>query len=261
MGKAYSGIGLPATEYLGAGAVYFNWGLSSEALVGVTKGGAEFTDNAEFREREADGDYAPVKGHRNLTKIMPQLTVPALKLSTANLVKFAAGMIEDSVTTPGETRLYRTIDLSSSYIENVAFVGASRQGKLMVIVLKNALGDGPLAIPATAKEEEIVVSVLWTAHVDGTFDPSDKLTYPYYIIKDTSQVTFTVEATATPIEDAEIIFDGQFGLTDVLGVAVFTGDKGTGFTWTVTADTFVTQSGTVDITADTTAVAVEMVPV
>ena len=47
--KAFQGGGQPDNEFLGPGAVYFNYGETNEILIGVTKGGNEFTDGAEFR--------------------------------------------------------------------------------------------------------------------------------------------------------------------------------------------------------------------
>jgi hypothetical protein len=260
MKKSYSGVGNPTHEYLGAGAIYFNYGLPSEVRMGVTKGGNEFNDNAEFREREADGDYAPVKGHRNITKFMPQLSTNALKLSTANLIKFMAGAKQDT-TTPGETKIYRTINLSDSYIENVAFVGSNREGNFMVIVLKNALSDGPITIPTTPKEEEIVINPVFTAHIDDTFDPDDETTYPFYIIKDTSSVTFTVDDGASPIENAEVVFDAQYGQTNVTGDVTFNSDKGKKLSYTITAAGFNDLTGSVEIDEDVETVLVSMTAV
>ncbi len=257
MNKAYSGVSNPVHEFLGAGAVYFNWGLTGEIKIGVTKGGSEFNDNAEFREREADGDYAPVKNHRDLTKLMPQLSIKSLRLSTSNIIKFYAGMKQDN-SVAGETKIYRTIDLSSSYIDNVAFVGANRQGKLMVVVLKNVLGDGAFNLPATGKDEEIVLDVQFTAHIDDTFDPDDETTYPYYIVKDTSQVTFTVDDGVDPVEGAEIVFDNQYLMTEADGTAVFTADKGTGLKYTVTKTGFQPASGSLDVNDDVEAVPVTL---
>lgn len=258
MNKAYGGVGNPTNEFLGAGAIYFNWGLVNETYIGATKGGGTFTDNAEFREREADQDYAPVKGHRNLVKMTPQLTVPGLKLSVANLVRFIAGAKTDT-STAGQTKIVRSLDLSGSYIDNVAFVGANREGKLMVVVVKNALADGAFNIPATPKEEEIVISPQFTGHIDELFDPDDISTYPYEIIMDTSVVTFTVnDNLAAPLENAVVKLNGEYGVTDASGEVVFNTDKGTAVRYTVEATGFVTATGTITIDDDVEAQTVQL---
>ncbi len=247
--KAYTGVGNTAHEYLGAGAIYFNWGLDDETCIGVTKGGSEFSDNAEFREREADGDYAPVKGHRDMIKIMPQLTVNALKLNTTNLIKFMAGNKTD-YSTVGKVKIHRTLDLSESYITNVAWVGASREGRYMVIVLKNVLSDSVFSLSAT-KDEEIVNNVQFTAHIDDSFCPDDYTTYPYYVEKDSSQVTFVVDNGTTPIEGAEVVVDGQYLVTDVAGTVITDIDKANKLLVTVMADNYTTSKAYVAITEDT----------
>ncbi len=262
MNKAYPGVGSTVHEFLGPGAVYFNYGLSSETRVGLTKGGSEFNDNAEFREREADGDYAPVKGHRQITKFTPQLSINALRLSTSNLLKFYAGMQADNTTTAGKSKIYRTLDLSSSYIDNVAFVGKNKEDKNIIVVVKNALGDGPINIPTTDKENEIVINPQFTGHIDDTFDPDDKTTYPYYIEKDTSQVTFTVDDGTDPIEGAVIIFDAQYAATAADGTAIFTSDKSTSaLSYTISKDGYTDISGTLVVDDDTEAVTVHMTAV
>lgn len=257
IGKAYPGAGTTQHEYLGAGAVYLNWGLANETRIGITKGGSEFSDNAEFREREADGDYLPVKGHRDIVKMMPQLTVNALRLSVNNIITFMAGASEDN-STSGETRIYRTLDLSASYIDNVAYVGSNREGKLMVIVLENVLADSPIALSTTAKSEELVISPVFTAHADDNFNPDTPSTYPYYFLKDTSQVTFTVDDGVDPVEGAKIVVDLAYGLTDVTGVKIFTLDKAEKVYYTVNATGFDEATGSFAITADTTPVAVTL---
>lgn len=261
MNKAYSGVGNPVHEFLGAGAVYFNWGLANETLAGVTKGGNAFNDNAEFREREADGDFFPVKGHKDIIKMTPQLTLNAVKLSTQNLKRFLAGVKADTTTTPGTAILTRTLDLSASYIENVAFVGANREGKLMVVLLKNVLGDGVFNLPTTVKSEEIVPAMQFTAHADSTFDPDDQTTYPYQIYKDISTVTFTIEDDdiPSPIEGAEVVFDEEYGITIADGTVAFVTDKGSALRYTIISSGFDTQSGTVDVTEETTAVSITMI--
>ncbi len=256
MGKAYSGVGNTQHEFLGAGAVYLNWELPDETLIGVSKGGASFTDNAEFREREADGDYAPVKGHRNITKITPQLTVNTVKLNTYNITKFLAGTKTDN-STDGKTKIYRKLDLNDSYIKNVAFVTANREGRYMVIVLKNVLGDGAFDI-STAKDDEIVPSIQFTAHIDEDFDPDDETTYPYYIEKDTSKVTFTVVSGEDKVKDAEIVIDGHFVLTDTDGKATVYVDKADSLRYYVKKDGYVDIKENVEVTTDTKEINVNM---
>ncbi len=222
--KGNAPLGEPTKEYLGPGAVYFNYGELDEACVGATKDGGEFNDNAEFRQHEADGDIAPVKGAIDLIKIAPQLTVNALKLDKANLQKFYAGMSLDD-TNATFSKLTRTVNLKNSYLKNVAYVGQNREGKDLIIVVKNALGDGALQA-AFKKDEEIVPSVQFSGTIDpATFDRTNSETYPYQIWlqkADGQTVTFTVhDDMSSIVAGATVTFDGISKVTDANGVAVF----------------------------------------
>ena len=182
--------GDPTTEVLGAGAIYVggnadpeSWGDTPPTVFGTaTKGGSVFNDNAEFRERTADSDYFPVKGARDLTFMRPQLTIQSLSIKAVDLVKAYGGL--ESVTGTLYNAMTRTLDLSSSYQENVWWIGRDRAGDDLIIWLGNALGDGPITITG-AKDEEIVIPVIFTAHADpATFDPDDSDTYPYKIYRE-----------------------------------------------------------------------------
>lgn len=177
--------GTPNVEALGAGAVYVggditDWGTTPGVLLGVTKGGNSFNDNAEFRTRSADADYFAVKGARDLVAFNPQLTTNQLACSTTDLAKCFAGAVKTTGTTYDTVN--RTIDLSTSYIDTLWWIGQTRSGLDVAIRLDNALGDGPITF-STTKDEEIVLNVIFTAHADpATFDPTDETTYPYAIL-------------------------------------------------------------------------------
>jgi hypothetical protein len=194
-------MGTPNTEYLGPGAIYFDYGLASEAVIGATKGGGEFNDGAEFRMREADSDYGPVKGAIDLIKLNPVLTVNALKIDKTNLQKYFAGVSLDD-TDGTYSKLTRMLDLSSSYIDNVAFVGQNRAGADIVIILKDAIGLGELSA-AFEKDEEMVPEVQFTATFDpATFDKTDADTYPYQIWLQKNADTTAPTVTCVPVDGA-----------------------------------------------------------
>jgi len=221
--KANAPLGVPTTEYLGPGAIYFNYGEVDEAVVGATKKGGEFNDGVEFKQREADGDLGPVKGAIDLIKLAPVLKINALKIDKTNLQKFFAGMsLVDTDAT--YSKLTRMVDLSNSYITNVAYVGQNRSGQDIVIILYNVLGDGTLVIAFT-KNEDIVPEVKFS----GTFDPAtfvrtDPDTYPYQVWLQKGAgytVTFTVDDGVNPVVGALVTFNGATVETDVNGQAVF----------------------------------------
>ncbi|MCT4565869.1 MAG: hypothetical protein N4A68_16350 [Maledivibacter sp.] len=174
--KAQSKIADPGNKYLGAGAVYFNFGESDEMIIGATKGGSSFNANREFMSVEQDGAYGEVKGLRRKIKVSPQLLVNTLELHKDNITKFFGGTdLEDS--NEKYYSITERINLKDEdYIKNVAFVGENQRGEDMVIILHNALGDGNIEM-AIEHESDIVPQVQFTAH----YDPQNPKKAPYEI--------------------------------------------------------------------------------
>jgi len=81
----------PKRIFVDAGAVYLNYGLPSERLLGATRGGNEFNLNREIRDIEVDGVRGSVKGLRRRTVCRPQITCNLIELSLDNLLKAIAG--------------------------------------------------------------------------------------------------------------------------------------------------------------------------
>lgn len=100
MGTIKSGITADTPEriFVDAGAVYLNYGLPSERLLGATRGGNEFNLNREIRDIEVDGVRGSVKGLRRRIVCRPQITCNLIELSLDNLLKAIAGA--NSAETP-----------------------------------------------------------------------------------------------------------------------------------------------------------------
>ena len=178
-------LGNPTTELLGAGAIYIGGDLETASgasftgvLLGATKGGSSFSDNAEFRRREADADYFPIEGATDLVKMTPQLTVNSLTITAADLEKAFAGMD----TTAGTNYDSVTRSFTMTYTDRLYWIGKTRAGKDIAIELDNVLPDAPLSM-SFGKDEEVVLNTVFTAHADpSTFDIDDITTYPYHIV-------------------------------------------------------------------------------
>jgi len=70
-----------------------------------------------------------------------------------------------------------SVDIASGdYLTNVAFVGERLDGKYIICIVKNALGDGNIEF-AFEEKEEIVPEVQFTGH----YDSSTPTTVPYEI--------------------------------------------------------------------------------
>ena len=154
----------PANILLGEGAVYYNYGLTGEVVVGATRGGGSFEVEREIKEIEYDGSYGPTKGLRRKTRSVPRLTLNFLEIKTATLTKFYGGLKSTDQTTYEEITEKEDIE-SGDYIDNVAFVGVTKDGKPVVILVENALGDGNIEM-ALQDKEEVVSEVQYTGHYD-----------------------------------------------------------------------------------------------
>ena len=97
MGTIKSGLNSKTSEriFVGAGAIYLDYGLSTERRLGATRGGNEFNLNREIREVEIDGVKGPTKGLRRVTVVKPQITCNLIELSLDNLIKAIAGANQD----------------------------------------------------------------------------------------------------------------------------------------------------------------------
>ena len=74
-----------------AGAVYLNYGLGSQRLLGATRGGNEFNLNRTSKNIEIDGLKGAVKGLKRIIEVNPQITANLLELSVENLIAAIGG--------------------------------------------------------------------------------------------------------------------------------------------------------------------------
>lgn len=154
----------PKKILLGEGAIYFNYTGTGDTPVGATRGGGKFTRNVEIKEIEFDGRRGPTKGARRKTGASALLSFNMLEIDATNLTKFYAGLQATDKTTYTEITAKEDIE-DADYLTNVAFVGKTKKGDPVIIILKNALGDGNMEL-ALQDKEEVVPEVQWTGHAD-----------------------------------------------------------------------------------------------
>lgn len=165
-----------------AGAVYLNYELPTERLLGATRGGNSFAIEQDVREIEMDGAPGPVKGARRIIEVRPRLTTNLLEISRENLLMAIPGAT--STPTPDETAAtHDTITrnrniIGTDYIENVALVGTvSGSDEPIIIIVENALQDENFEI-GTEDRDESVLEVQFTGH----FDPANMAQEPWRIL-------------------------------------------------------------------------------
>ena len=152
----------PANIILGDGT--FSVGGTT---IAVTRGGGVFTLEREYREIEADGDYGPVKDRIRLIRSVAKLTINALEILPANIVKFYPAMDEDTTTSPGTstiTGMDGTIEdiQTGDYQSTVVWTGKTKAGKAVTITLNDAINLENLEWNLVDKEE-IVPTLTYTA--------------------------------------------------------------------------------------------------
>lgn len=183
---------------LDAGAVYKNFGLSDQAILGATSGGNEFDAKAKIRQIAVDGvKAANAKGLEVIDSITTTLKCSFLEMTEEIL---AAALIADidTASDPNYDIITGKIVIEDSdYIQNLAWVGTiSGSNKPVVIVIYNALCLDGLQLK-TQDSKDNVLDVTFTAHAD----PSQPKNLPYKIyypkLSDTPTTTpFTLQSAA-----------------------------------------------------------------
>ena len=165
-----------------AGAVYINYGLTGERLLGATRGGNTFTIEVEMREMEIDGLRHAVKGTKRVISVAATITCNLLELTAANLAVALTGSDLSTFTPTGGTvathdviRRAREVG-TMDYIENVAIVGkVNNATENFVGIIYNALSSGGLEL-GMEDESESAIELTFTAHIDAD-DIADDGTY------------------------------------------------------------------------------------
>lgn len=164
-----------------AGAVWLNYGLTDERMLGATRGGSSFVVEQDVREPAIDGSPGPLRGTRRVVEVRPRLTVNLLELTRENIMlalvgSTAAAVPDTTATTHQEIRRSRNI-IDADYVENIALVGTIQgTDNPIIIMLENAINDQNFEL-GTEDREESVLEVQFTGH----FDPANMAQEPWLI--------------------------------------------------------------------------------
>ena len=147
--------------------------------IGLTRGGSVFVVEREYRNIEADGDKGIVKGRTVIDSENAKLTVNALELFTAaDMTKYYPGMsvTPDSETTPTLNTLTSTLSIVEGDYNDVKWVGKTKDGKAVTIIVENAINLDNLEWTLEDKNE-VVPSIGFAA----TYDEATKDTPPWKV--------------------------------------------------------------------------------
>ena len=181
--------------FLDAGALYKNFGLTDQALIGATSGGNEFDAKAKIRQINVDGvKAANAKGLEVIDSVTTTLKCKFLEITEEILKAALIADIDTSSDTNYDTITGKTIIEDSDYIKNIAWVGTiSGSKKPVIIVIYNALCLDGLQLKAEDSKDN-TLEVTFTGHADPT-KPQD-LPYTIYYPKLTDTTPFNMVSAA-----------------------------------------------------------------
>ena len=159
---------------LGYGVVSIN-----NLPIGLTRGGSSFVIEREYRNIEADGDKGAVKGRVVIDSENAKLTVNALETFTASdMTKYYPGMsiTPDNESSPTKHTMTSTLSIAEGDYVTVKWVGKTKDGKAVSILIENAINMSNLEWTLEDKSE-VVPALEFTA----TYDEEDRDTAPWNV--------------------------------------------------------------------------------
>lgn len=177
----------PENVQLGEGVVVFNfnpdnWDDPLMIPAGATRGGGTYTVEPTNKPIRFDGDRGEnTKGAKRIIEWVITIVANMLEIDPENMKRIRPSVITQKAGSngnPGYKKLRPKIDYEEEdYIDNVAYITKTHEGKLVAYVIENALGDGALSV-AFEDKEEIVPEATFTAH----FKPGNMNEVPTYTI-------------------------------------------------------------------------------
>lgn len=135
--------------------------------IALTRGGGQFILEREYREIEADGDKGPVKGRINKDKSVPKLTMNALTVIPDDMATYYPGITVTQSETG--TKITGKADIEDAdYQESVKWTGRTKEGKGVVITLKNAINLENIDWSLQDKDEVINTLTYVGAYEEGS---------------------------------------------------------------------------------------------
>lgn len=139
----------PDRIIIDAGAVYLNYGLANQRLLGATRGGNEFNLNRVTKNIEADGLKGAVKGMKRVTEVNPQITANLLELSVENLIAAIAGAEQGDRASVDVEHIAGTATAEFDLAQNDVIENSER---VYVKRPENATGTGALVLQNRSKK-------------------------------------------------------------------------------------------------------------
>lgn len=123
-------------------------------MIGATRGGGTFVVTREIREPEVDGRRYPFKGGKFVDSADARLTTTLIEITPEALV-LALGNGEANTPSGSKVttiKMHTAIE-DSDYITNICWVGDIADGRMVLILLENALNTADFSLTFTDKGE------------------------------------------------------------------------------------------------------------
>jgi len=186
-----------------AGAIYKDYNLPTEALIGATSNGNEFDITPKTYDVKVDGLKGSVKGLTQIISTDVTLKVNMLEITTDTLKMALMADVDTTSDANYDIITGRTTILDTDYIENIALVGKiSGSANPIVIILKNALSSTGIKF-SNKDSSSNVLPITFTANIDPNA-PADSVFEIHY--PKVSAVAFTVIGTPI-IDNGKVLID------------------------------------------------------
>lgn len=188
-GKTGVTTGTPRSIMFGAGTFHKNlaytagqggeagsWNFAA-SCIGATQGGGKITITPEFVDVEADGALVLTKGLKVKCGETAQMETNVLEV-TKDIIKSALIATDGTSEDSGYDLIESKADIESGdYLDNIAFVGKTLDGRNVIVIMDNALCTSGFETEGKNKEAS-VLSYTFECHadLDGDLD-----TLPYHI--------------------------------------------------------------------------------
>ena len=152
----------PKTVMLGAGTIHKGltfaenaWNFE-ESLICATSGGSKLSIVPEFYDVPVDGALVKVKGLTVKVGETATLEINPIEMKPEILSMAVIGDEKESETATGYMEMTsRAIINEGDYVENLAYVGKTIEGKPIIIVFDNALCTSGLELEGKNKEAAV----------------------------------------------------------------------------------------------------------
>ena len=149
--KNFKTTGLAATDATALLTAIVAAISNGSKLLGATRGGGTFTVSREMRDPDIDGLRYRYKGGSFVDSADPQLSTTLVETTPENFATALGGTV--SVSGKKTTVRMPTALSSSSYLEDLCWVGDLNDGRLVMICLYNALNTADFTFTFQDKSE------------------------------------------------------------------------------------------------------------